>query len=226
MTAVTRSKSATGWPVTRAGTQDAGVGDEEVEAAVALHDGAHGGSHGGIVRDVHGHRPGAPRAELGLDLAALLGGAVGIDVGEDDMTAGGGEAAGDLEAEALGSAGDERDAPAEAPRVTPEGRRTAPVRLDLPGLDEAALGVREGAHPAEGVGALGDAHGVEVDVPGRVRFLPRLARGEDAQARHDRDDRRNASLCDESIEVGTQPRGTSSLVTPSGGSKSSGNEPA
>ncbi len=54
----------------------------------------------------------------------------------------------------------------------------------------SAIGERP--HAAEPEGALADPQGVEVDVAGRVRLGPRVAGGEEAEARHDHDDRRRA----------------------------------
>ena len=100
------------------------------------------------------------------------------------------EPPGDAQAEALRGAGHERHLPGEGSRRPSEGGGTAAVGLHLPGLDEAALGGAEGAHPAEGIGRLCDPQAVEVDVARRVRLLPGVARGEDAETGHDRDDGR------------------------------------
>ena len=73
-----------------------------------------------VVRDVHGDRPGAP-GTVGPPAAGGCSAApVGVDVGEDHVAAGLRKAAGDLEPEALGGAGDERDATAEAPDSRPK----------------------------------------------------------------------------------------------------------
>ena len=73
--------------------------------------------------------------------------------------------------------------PAKRPGAAAEGRGVLAVGLHLPVLDEAALLVAQGAHAAERIGALVDAQAVEVDVAGGVDLLPRVASGEDAQAR-------------------------------------------
>jgi hypothetical protein len=84
---------------------DSGVVDQDVEAAVVPGDGFEGGLCGGAVRDVEGQgsRQVGERGGSGLQ-------AGGVAAVQDDFGTGFGEALGDGQAEAPGTAGDEGDA--------------------------------------------------------------------------------------------------------------------
>ncbi len=63
------------------------------------------------------------------------------------------------------------------------------VGLGLPVLDEPALRVGQAAHAAQPIGRLADAQSVEIDVPRGVGLRPGVPGGEQADARHDDQDR-------------------------------------
>ena len=162
--------------------RQAGVVDDDVDAAERQHRGVDSRLHRGFVGDVGGD---ADRHIGVADLFGGGGGLFGIQVGDHHAGALGGQPGGDGLADARGGAGDQRDA---------GGQRFGfghPGQLGLfqgPVLDAELLGLVDGCVGGDRLGPAHHVDGVEVELAGDPGGLLVLAVAEhsDAGDQHDR----------------------------------------
>ena len=211
--------------------EHAGVGHEQVQAAVPLHRDVQPVRHGRLVHDVHGDRGRTSGPEPRREVRGIRLRERPVDVGEDDVAALGHEVRRDREPEALRRAGDERHPSREpatggaAPAGDP-GRDAPAVDLGLPGLDEPALGDPRAPAPRPGGGRprRPGARRGRCGAPCRPRPRCRRRRTGRARARTTMIGLPCAATC--SSRRVRRSAGTSSGPASSGTSTSIGQEPA
>ncbi len=173
---------ALGLSLDTGGPEHAGVGDEQVQAAVGTHDLVDQLVDRHLVGDVNTQADRAPLAPLlGQGLGRRLRAHV-VDVGHRDVGTLGNKVLRYLQTEPLCRTSHKCHLARDAPGTVAGGRHLPSIGLDLPVLDEPSQSVAKALDPAQACGARHDADRVFVDLAHCVGRRPCVASGEKSES--------------------------------------------